>query len=63
MLMGCSIVGLYHVFAASLDLFIGPRAENKVNMSVRDRDHLFFTDKVRNSVFLRWITSVIFSRL
>ena len=63
MLMGCSNVALYHVFAASLDLFIGPRAENKVNMSVRDSDHLFFTDKVRNSVFLRWITSVIFSRL
>jgi len=46
-------MALYHVFTASLARFIGPDNEFKVNISVSDADHLFFTDKVRNSVFGR----------
>jgi hypothetical protein len=56
-------MAIYHLFAASLTLFIGSGAEFKVNISVSDADHLFFTNKVRNSVFRRWITGAIFSRL
>jgi hypothetical protein len=52
MLISCFNTALYHVFTASLELFIGPGEEIKVNIAVRDGDHLFFTDKVRNSVFL-----------
>jgi hypothetical protein len=46
-------MALYHVFAASLARFIGLSDEFKVNISVSDADRLFFTDKVRNSVFGR----------
>ncbi|BDK25473.1 hypothetical protein [Enterobacter hormaechei] len=53
MLMSCSFMALYHVFTASLARFIGPEGEFKVNISVSDPDRLFFTDKVRNSVFWR----------
>jgi hypothetical protein len=56
-------MAIYHLFAASLALFIGSGGEFKVNISVSDADHLFFTNKVRNSVFRRWITGAIFSRL
>ncbi len=44
-------MALYHVFTASLARFIGPEREFKVNISVSNPDRLFFTDKVRNSVF------------
>ncbi|WP_142977153.1 hypothetical protein, partial [Enterobacter hormaechei] len=53
MLMSCSFMALYHVFTASLTRFIGPEGEFKVNISVSDPDRLFFTDKIRNSVFWR----------
>jgi hypothetical protein len=53
MLISCSFMALYHVFTASLARFIGPEGEFKVNISVSDPDRLFFTDKVRNSVFWR----------
>ncbi|MDF3577472.1 hypothetical protein P3S20_21120, partial [Enterobacter hormaechei] len=39
--------------SASLARFIGPEGEFKVNISVSNPDRLFFTDKVRNSVFWR----------
>ena len=46
-------MALYHVFTASLALFIGSGDEFKVNITVSDADRLFLTDKVRNSVFWR----------
>ncbi len=44
-------MALYHVFTAPLARFIGHGDAFKVNIPVCDGDRLFFTDKVRNSVF------------